>query len=584
MRNKTLKALYLVLIFVVLSSCKDSSKDNKETPPSTSETTLYYGGDIITMEGEEAQYAEAVVRKGDHIVFVGALDDAKKQFKDSELFNLNGATMLPAFLDGHGHMYMVGIASMLANILPPPDGPGADFNSIVKTLNEFKDTEDGKWCLNKFGWIVGNGYDDSQLTEKDHPKATDLDKVSTDFPVVVMHQSGHLGSINSKGLELMGWASKDTPNPKEGKLRRNPDGTPNGVLEENAFFTVLGKVLGNTDDEVNAKAVKLGQLAYAENGYLTAQEGRTAPSQVKGIIKEANAGNLYIDVVSYPDMRMTGAYDLLKGEYYTNEHTYKNNFRLGGAKLTLDGSPQGKTAWLTQHYHTPPQGENADYKGFPIMDDEAANQSVADAFENKWQLLCHTNGDAAIDQYLNAIEKAQVQYNYDDHRTVIIHGQTIRKDQIERAAKLNVDASLFPMHTFYWGDWHVESVLGHPRADYISPMKDALMAGLNITSHHDAPVTFPNAMRVLDATVNRVTRSGKILGPDQRLSAFDGLRTLTIWAAYQYFEEENKGTISTNKYADFVILDKNPIKIDPLEIHDIKIVESIRRGKSVYKK
>jgi len=111
---RILKALSVVLIFGLLSSCKDGSKDNTETSASTSETTLYYGGDIITMEGEEAQYAEAVVRKGDYIVFVGALDDAKKQFKDAEHYNLNGATMLPAFLDGHGHMYMVGMASMLA--------------------------------------------------------------------------------------------------------------------------------------------------------------------------------------------------------------------------------------------------------------------------------------------------------------------------------------------------------------------------------------------------------------------------------------------------------------------------------------
>ena len=216
------------------------------------------------------------------------------------------------------------------------------------------------------------------------------------------------------------------------------------------------------------------------------------------------------------------------------------------------------------------------------MSDSLANSYVSDAFKNKWQILCHTNGDAAIDQYLNAIEKAQEQFNYDDHRTVIIHGQTIRKDQIERAASLNVDVSLFPMHTFYWGDWHVASVLGHPRADYISPCVDALAAGLNITSHHDAPVTFPNSMRVLDATVNRVTRSGVILGPEQRLSAYKGLKTLTAWAAHQYFEEDTKGTLTEGKNADFVILDKNPLKIDPLEIHNIKILESVYRGKIVF--
>ena len=575
--------LLLAMTSVCITSCNDTQKSKNNADISTDiPATIYYNGDIITMEGEAPSYVNAVVSDNGKIAYVGNLEEAESQFNNAIRHDLQGATMLPAFLDGHGHMYSVGLASMFANILPPPDGPGADFKSIINTLIKFNNSEDGKWTFNKFGWIVGNGYDDSQLAEKDHPKASDLDKVSTEYPVLVAHQSGHLGSINTKALEMMGWTSKDTPNPKEGKLRRNKDGTPNGVMEENAFFTVLFKVVGKADEEVNEKAVKLGQEQYAQNGYLTAQDGRTTPGQVKGIMSEATKGNLYIDVVSYPDMRIKGAYDFFSSEFYSPDRSYKNGFRMGGVKLTLDGSPQGKTAWLSHHYLVPPPGEKPDYKGFRIMSDSLANSYVEDAFKNKWQLLCHTNGDEAIEQYLNAIEKAQEKYNYEDHRTVIIHGQTIRKDQIERAASLNVDASLFPMHTFYWGDWHVSSVLGHPRADYISPCVDALAAGLNITSHHDAPVTFPNSMRVLDATVNRVTRSGVILGPEQRLSAYQGLKTLTSWASHQYFEEDTKGTLEKGKNADFVILDKNPLKIDPLEIHNVKILESIHRGENVY--
>jgi predicted amidohydrolase YtcJ len=576
-------SLLILGLGLFTSSCTETQKTEANTESSAANSaTLYFNGDILTMEGETATYAEAVVSTEGTIAFVGTLEEAKAQFKNASQHDLKGATMLPAFLDGHGHMYSVGLVSMFANLLPPPDGPGADFDAIVNTLVEFNATENGKWTFNKFGWIIGNGYDDSQLAEKDHPKAVDLDKVSTEYPVLIAHQSGHLGAMNTKALELMGWTSKDTPDPKEGKLRRNADGTPNGVLEENAFFTVFFKIVGNADAEVNAKAIKLGQEQYAQNGYLTAQDGRTTPDQVKAIAEEAQRGNLYIDVVSYPDMRMDGAYTFFDSALYRPDHTYKNSFRLGGVKLTLDGSPQGKTAWLTHHYFEAPPNEHADYKGFPIMSDSLANSYVADAFKNKWQILCHTNGDAAIDQYLNAIEKAQAQYYYPDHRTVIIHGQTIRKDQIERAAALGVDASLFPMHTFYWGDWHVSSVLGHPRADYISPCKDALAAGLNVTSHHDAPVTFPNSMRVLDATVNRVTRSGVILGPEQRLTAYEGLKTLTTWAAYQYFEEDTKGTLTQGKRADFVILDRNPLKIDPLDIHTLKIVEAVYKGKKVY--
>ncbi|PWJ42421.1 amidohydrolase [Sediminitomix flava] len=578
--------LFFVVLFSMFSACSKSKESNKEADSESSklQQTMFYGGDIITMEGEEPVYAEAIVQADGKILFVGSKAEALEKYEGkAEEIDLKGKTLLPAFLDGHGHIYNVGLVSMFANLLPPPDGPGTDVQAIVNTLNDFKETEKGKWAINKFGWIAGNGYDDSQLKEKDHPKAKDLDKVSEEYPILIIHQSGHLGVVNTKGLELMGWTSKDTPNPEEGKLRRNKDGTPNGVMEENAFFMALAKLFEKADEEVHAKAIALGQEQYAQNGYLTAQEGRTTPDQVRSIIKEVNADKLYIDVVSYPDMRMKGAYDIMNGDYYSHKHLYTKKFRIGGVKLTLDGSPQGKTAWLTQHYHKPPQGEGENYKGYPIMDDAKANQYLEDAFKNKWQIICHTNGDAAIDQYLNAIALAQEKYDYENHRSVIIHGQTIRKDQIERAAKMNVDASLFPMHTFYWGDWHVESVLGHPRADYISPCKDALTAGLNLTSHHDAPVTFPNSMRVLDATVNRVTRSGKILGPEQRLSAYEGLKTLTSWAAYQYFEEDRKGTLAKGKLADFVILDKNPLKVDPLNIHDIKIEESIKEGKTVYK-
>lgn len=573
---------YITFVFICLFlGCKNESKKTEPVAePYKLQQTVYYGGDILTMEGEAPQYAEALVEENGKIIFVGALNEANKKYANALKHNLKEGTLLPAFIDSHGHCLSVGIMKQVANLLPPPDGPGANVETVVNTLNRWKDSAEGQSFIKKTGLIFGNGYDDSQLQEKDHPKATDLDKVSTEHPVIIMHQSGHLGVANTKALEIMGYVGQ-VENPKEGVLRRNANGTPNGVMEENAFFQALFKFL-KTDASIYSKAVDLFLEEYAANGYLTVQDGRTAPEQVKVLSQAADSSRFYLDVVAYPDMRMSD--ESLNSDYYSTSHTYKNNFRIGGVKLTLDGSPQGKTAWLTQHYQKPPEGKPTDYKGYPIMTDEKANSYISNAFKNKWQIICHTNGDAAIDQFLNAVENAQKEHAYNDHRTTIIHGQTIRKDQIERAAKLGVYASLFPMHTFYWGDWHVESVLGHPRADYISPMVDAKMAGLNITSHHDAPVTFPNSMRVLDATVNRVTRSGYVLGPNQRLSAFDGLKTLTIWAAQQYFEEATKGSLSIGKNADFVILDKNPVKINPMNIHTIKILESIKNGQSVYKR
>jgi predicted amidohydrolase YtcJ len=515
-------------------------------------------------------------------LFVGKKDEAMKQAGSGHsMKDLEGKTLLPAFLDGHGHFYNVGFTASCANLLPPPDGPGQNFTTLVEELNKYKTTNDGKLMISKFGWIIGNGYDDSQLTEKDHPKATDLDKVSTDIPIVILHQSGHIAVINTKAMQLLGY-TKATKDPKGGTLRRNADGTPNGVLEENAAFAVLFPIVGKSDAEMSDKFIQKGQEEYAKKGYLTAQDGRTTVEQMAALKSAADRGKFYIDVVSYPDIAL--GTESLNNDYYSAAHSYKNKYRIGGVKLTLDGSPQGKTAWLSHPYHIPPAGQKAGYKGFEVMTDAKANEYVATAFKNKWQMLCHTNGDAAIDQYLKAIDLAEKKYGYPDHRTVMIHGQTLRKDQIPELVRLKVFPSLFPMHTYYWGDWHAESVLGHPRADYISPCRDVIDAGLMITSHHDAPVTFPNSMRVLDATVNRVTRTGKVLGPDQRITPYEGLKTLTEWAAYQYFEEKSKGTLTAGKLADFVILDKNPLKIKSLDINTIQIVESIKEGKTVYQK
>ncbi len=571
---KRLNSKFLILSFLLLFSIKGFCQKM---------ATVYYNGDIITMEGKTPTYAEAVVAKDGKIIYVGKKSAAMKLAgANHTMVDLKGKTMLPAFLDAHSHFINVGFTASVANLLPPPDGPGADYNTIVIAMNQYKNTSDGKTMFKKFGWIIGNGYDDSQLKEGDHPKASDLDKVSTTEPVIIMHQSGHLAVINSFAMKMLG-INKDTKDPAGGKYRRNEDGSPNGVCEEAAAFGILFPILGKGDAEVNNMFIDKALVEYAKNGYLTAQEGRATIEQVKQLTDASINNKFYLDIVSYPDVAL-GVEEIMKSPYYSTTHQYKNRYRIGGVKLTLDGSPQGKTAWLSHPYHIPPAGETEDYTGHGVMTDQQANDYVALAFKNKWQLLCHTNGDAAIDQYIKAIDLAQKSYNYPDHRTVLIHGQTLRKDQIPDLVREKLIASLFPMHTFYWGDWHLNSVLGEPRADYISPMRDVIDAGVVTTSHHDAPVTFPNSMRVLDATVNRITRSGKILGPDQRISVYEGLKALTEWSAYQYFEEKTKGTLTKGKLADFVILDKNPLKIKPLDINKIKIEEAIKEGKTVWKK
>ncbi|PFG56328.1 hypothetical protein ATG66_2657 [Vibrio sp. ES.051] len=535
---------------------------------------IYVGGDIITVNDSDLT-AEALAIKNGRILAVGKESELMKLRDDkTKIFDLDGKTMIPGFIDGHGHVFNTGIQALSANLLADPDG---NVNSIASLQEELR-----SWVAKpengKHGIILGFGYDDSQLKEQRHPTRQELDEVSKDLPILIIHQSGHLATLNTKALELAGLKSEST-DPDGGKIRRESDGkTPNGVLEETAFFGTLLPLLSKLNAKENEAIFKAGMELYASFGYTTAQEGRASISAVKTMYNLAQEEKLPIDVAAYPDIQV--AQEVISPPYYSSE--YSNGFRVAGAKLNLDGSPQGKTAWLTEPYLVPPVGQEQGYKGYPSMSDEKAAEYIELAQRNEWQLLTHVNGDAAIDQLLNGIEASQKKLGIPDRGFIAIHAQTARKDQVERFKQLGVFPSFFPMHTFYWGDWHMSSVLGKGRAENISPTGWARDLGMIYTSHHDSPVAFPNSMRVYSATVNRVSRSGQVLGPKQRVSALDGLKSQTLWAATQYKEEKNKGSLEVGKLADLVILSDNPLTAKPEILSDIKVLETIKEGQTIY--
>ena len=195
----------------------------------------------------------------------------------------------------------------------------------------------------------------------------------------------------------------------------------------------------------------------------------------------------------------------------------------------------------------------------------------------------HANGDAAIDQMIDAVRPAHQKYGPGDRRLTLIHGQFLRKDQIPVLKDLQILPSLFPMHTFYWGDWY-DQIVGSELAQQISPMRSVLSAGMLATSHTDAPVALPNLMQVMWATVNRTSRSGKVMGADERITSIEALKAITLWGAYEHFEEKSKGSLEPGKLADMVILSDNPLTIDPMKINMIVVLETIKEGKTVFKR
>lgn len=565
--------LFALILSIVFAGCGQSTQ---KTTGKDAADVIYFGGDIITMEGDSAVYAEAIAVKNGKIIFVGKKADAEKLQGDSTKMNdLKGKTMTPGFFDGHCHFAGFGAQAVGANLLASPDGNANSVDDIVKELKDWyakNGTDKTK------GWIFGMGYDDAVLKEQRHPTKEDLDKVSTEVPVVIVHISGHFCVMNSKGLELSKITSQSR-DPEGGVIRRMP-GTqePNGVLEELAALPVFVPILTPTDPKNIDYFMDKGQELALRFGYTTAQEGRAMDNHEQ-LVSYAKSGRLKIDVVSYVDYAFS---KYMRSEW--DSRNYKDHYRIGGLKLTLDGSPQGRTAWRTIQYLIPPDGQKEGYLGYPAFPDDEKVKAIMDsAFANNWQLYTHANGDAAIDQYIRCMRPAIEKYGNKDRRNVLIHGQFIRKDQLDSLKEMKVILSLFPMHTFYWGDWY-KIIIGDSLANKISPINTAWKMGMMPTSHTDAPVAFPNLMMVMWATVNRVSRSGIVIGAEERLPPYEALKAITTWSAYQHFEENTKGTLTVGKLGDLVILSDNPLKIDPMKIKDIVVLETIKEGKSIYKK
>ena len=535
---------------------------------------IYLGGPILTIN-DQAPRAEAVAVAGGLILAVGAREDVlAHKGAGTEIVDLQGRAMLPGFVDSHGHAVMGGLQALSANLLAPPDGEVTDLASLQETLRAW--TAENAETVEKVQLIVGFGYDQSQLKELRHPTRDDLDAVSTETPIIIVHQSGHFGAANSKALALTG-VTANTPNPDGGIIRKRADGEPDGVLEENAFFDVLTRLMAGLGEQGLRSFATAGPKLWARFGYTTAQEGRTAPPVVEVMKKIAAEGGFKIDVVAYPDIMVDR--DYIKANV---SRTYTNRMRVGGAKLTIDGSPQGFTAWRDRPYYDP-VGEYASfYKGYAAVTNEQVMDAVDWAFKNDIQILTHSNGEAASDLLIAAIKDATARYGEADRRAVLIHGQFLREDQVDSLQRLRIFPSIFPMHTFYWGDWHRDHTVGPVLAENISPTGWIRTRGMMFGTHHDAPVAFPDSMRVLDATVTRRTRSGDILGPAQRVDVMTALKAMTIWPAWQHFESDRKGSIETGKLADFVILSADPTAVDPETLDQLKVLVTVKEGNVVY--
>ena len=518
------------------------------------ETTLYFGGPIVTLE--EPQYAQALVERGGRIAYVGNREEAERLAgPGARRVDLEGRALLPAFVDPHSHLLACAYAR-----LQVPLGECAGWGEIADRLSRHVQ-ERG---IQPGEWVKGTGYDQNALAEGAAPDRFCLDRACPHNPVVIQHASGHAGVFNTLALERLGALNEDCG------LERDGQGELTGRGEENPFLDLLGRIPMDGLEDV-LRAFQGAQEEYASHGITTAQEGLLQPVMAPVYQEILRRGLLYLDVNAYVP---PADYDRLRGQFAQGVSASPGTFRVVGMKIFLDGSPQGGTAWVREPY----AGGGC---GTSTMTDGQVLSAFRQALDWDAQLLAHCNGDRAAEQYLTLLAQAEREAGKKLCRPVMIHAQLLGLDQLERVKALGVIPSFFVAHVYHWGEIHVKN-FGLDRAGRISPAGSALARGIPFTFHQDSPVIPPDMLETIWCACVRRTKTGRVLGAEERIPVEAALRAVTQNAALQYGLERELGTLRPGKRADFVLLSGDPLRTPPEELKKLQVERTIRCGRTIW--
>ncbi|NDW47273.1 amidohydrolase [Ruegeria sp. PrR005] len=521
---------------------------------------IFAGGPILSMDASDTRL-EAVAIRGDRIVATGSLEALRRSLPEAVQHDLAGRTLLPAFIDPHGHFPDSAMVRLLR----------ADLSESVDLAEVFHRLAARVARTPVGDWVMGAALDERRLAERRLPTRDELDTVSRDHPIWVIHASGHCGVANSAALARQG-IGEGTPDPEGGRYLRDGSGRLTGGIEGLSAMGEMGDTHFLLDADAFARCFAAARAEYLAQGVTLAQNAWTALPLLELFAGVAAGGDPGIDLILLPVAEIEPAFSR---EGLGAQWPGNGAIALGPRKLLADGSFLMRTALLTEPYL------GSDEYGLAYIDRDTLMAEVCRLHRLGFQIHTHCNGDAASDMFLDAVAAALAEHPRADHRHTIIHGQVMRRDQMARCAALGVTVSFFPAHVEVWGDQHHDEILGPARAVHISPTGWAKAEKVRFTIHNDASVTPTRPLRLVETTVNRRTRSGRVLGPEQRVDVMTALRAHTIDAAWQVFREHERGSIEVGKLADLVILDDNPL-VRPETIGAIGVSETWRRGERVY--
>jgi len=547
-----LRKASLATILVSLMGCGTA-----EQAPFTTNVKVLVNADIITMNLAQPSASAIAYREG-RIIAVGTEEEVRSVVgKQVDAIDLAGQTVIPGMFETHDHAFLSSASALLTDVSPFYTPKLAD------ALTKIAETD-----VDEDGWVVAFGADQTMYEELRGPHIDELDAMHPDVPVIVYHLSGHGAFVNSKALELAG-IDENTPDPQGGRFDKDEDGRLNGYLAGQPALFMVANYPAPTIETAIA-----GSKMRAAAGITTASDFSVMSEDVLQALSAATlredfatriVGGLFSTAPNFDELARS------VGDFETEL------FKVPFVKTWTDGSIQGGTGNLTEGYYDKSYGS-----GGAQGTQDYFNQQMLDIYAHGMWPAFHANGDGAVDMALNAIELAQKATGNYDIRPQLIHVQYSRPDQIERMVKLKANPTFFTTHVYYWGDLHRDHTLGGERAQRMSAMKDAFDAGLMVSMHNDFLITPIDPMLNMQTAVIRESSTGRVIGADQAITPYQALESYTTHAAYQFGMEEVAGSLEVGKYADFVVLDANPLEVDPRKLRDIEVQGTVMNGNVTY--
>lgn len=522
-------------------------------------------GKIVTMDPKES-IAEAVAVKHGRLVKVGKTKDVKPLVGDeTKVIDLKGRTVVPGLIDSHCHMMSVGAGRKLYVDLSEEAGVHSIADLVDKLRERAKKTPKG-------GWVHGYQEDDSKLAEKRHPTRWELDKASSEHPVILSTVGGHFSMANSYAFKQAG-VTRDTPDPVGGRFDRDGKGELTGGLHEKAIDMVLPESASQPTREMARDGAR-EILAECASVGLTCVYDTVERSQMRAALDVKNGGGLPIRVRMdvaidlFPELNKVGVYQGLGDDWLA----------IRGLKFFFDGAISARTAAVTEEYLNKPG-----FYGVMATTREIATKTIMDAYAEGYRISAHANGDAAIAMYLDIMEEAQRKYPRRDPRNRDIHCTVITPELVRRIKELSILPTIFGPYAYYHGDKLIPA-FGEKRLERMFAARSFLDAGVKIAAHSDHPCAPYPPLMAIHALVNRRTKAGKPLGVSQRVTVTEALKLYTVHSAYQQLDEDRLGSLEEGKLADMVVLGEDILTVPAERIKDIPVDMTIIDGRVVYEK